>query len=62
VAPDDRTSRVAASDRIKVEIEVVEILPFGLVTARPPDSEQSLPEGIVPLIRTAPTTEVKAGA
>lgn len=43
-----------------VEIEVVEIAPFGLVTVRTPDGEQSLPKEIARLIETAPTTEAEA--
>jgi DtxR family Mn-dependent transcriptional regulator len=45
-----------------VEIEVVEIAPFGLVTVRTPDGEQSLPEEIARLIETAPIAETEAGA
>jgi len=35
-----------------VELEVLEIAPFGLVTVRTPDGEQSLPEEIARLIET----------
>ena len=43
-----------------VEIEVLEIAPFGLVTVRTPDGEQSLPEEIARLIETTPATEAEA--
>ncbi len=43
-----------------VEIEVLEIAPFGLVTVRTPDGEQSLPEEIARLIETTPATEVES--
>ena len=38
-----------------VELEIVEIAPFGLVTVRTPDGKQSLPEEIARLIETADT-------
>ena len=38
-----------------VEVEILEIAPFGLVTVRTPDGEQSLPEEIARLIETADT-------
>lgn len=40
-----------------VGLEVVETAPFGLVTVRTADGQQSLPEEIARLIETAPTTE-----
>jgi DtxR family Mn-dependent transcriptional regulator len=43
-----------------VEIEVVEIAPFGLVTVRTPDGEQSLPEEIARLIETEAEAETEA--
>jgi DtxR family Mn-dependent transcriptional regulator len=43
-----------------IELEVLEIAPFGLVTVRTPEGEQSLPEEIARLIETAPTTEAEA--
>jgi len=43
-----------------VEIEILEIAPFGLVTVRTPDGEQSLPEEIARLIETTPATEAEA--
>jgi DtxR family Mn-dependent transcriptional regulator len=42
------------------ELEVLEVAPFGLVTVRTPEGEQSLPEEIARLIETAPTTEAEA--
>ena len=42
-----------------VEIEVLEIAPFGLVTVRTPDGEQSLPEEIARLIETTPGAEAE---
>ncbi len=42
-----------------VELEVIEIAPFGLVTVRTPDGEQSLPEEIAALIEIAPATEAE---
>ena len=45
-----------------VEIEVVEIAPFGLVTVRTGDDEQSLPEEIARHIEIAPATEAEAEA
>ncbi len=38
-----------------VELEILEIAPFGLVTVRTPDGEQSLPDEIARLIETADT-------
>lgn len=43
-----------------VEIEIVEIAPFGLVTVRTDGGEQSLPEDIARLIEIAPSTEAEA--
>jgi len=43
-----------------VEIEIVEIAPFGLVTVRTPEGEQSLPEEIARSIETAPAAEAEA--
>jgi len=43
-----------------VELEVLEIAPFGLVTVDTPEGEQSLPEDIASLIETAPATEAEA--
>jgi DtxR family Mn-dependent transcriptional regulator len=43
-----------------VELEVLEIAPFGLVTVRTPAGEQSLPAEIANLIETAPATEAEA--
>ncbi|MEF8915667.1 metal-dependent transcriptional regulator [Natronomonas sp.] len=43
-----------------IELEVLEVAPFGLVTVRTPEGEQSLPEEIARLIETAPTTEAEA--
>ena len=43
-----------------VELEVLEIAPFGLVTVRTPDGKQSLPEEIARLIETTPATEAEA--
>lgn len=40
----------------RVELEVLEIAPFGLVTVRTPSGEQSLPEEIARLIETSATT------
>ena len=37
-----------------VELEIIEIAPFGLVTVRTPDGEQSLPGEIARLIETTP--------
>ena len=42
-----------------IEIEVLEVAPFGLVTVRTPDGEQSLPEEIARLIETTPATEAE---
>jgi len=42
-----------------VELEVLEIAPFGLVTVRTPDGEQSLPEEIARLIETTSATEAE---
>ncbi|WP_299233126.1 metal-dependent transcriptional regulator [Natronomonas sp.] len=42
-----------------VEIEVVEVAPFGLVTVRTGDDEQSLPEEIARRIEIAPATEAE---
>ena len=42
-----------------VELEVVEVAPFGLVTVRTPDDEQSLPEEIARLIETGPAPEAE---
>ena len=42
-----------------VELEVVEVAPFGLVTVRTPDGEQSLPEEIARLIETGPAAEAE---
>ncbi|MFQ3319264.1 MAG: DtxR family Mn-dependent transcriptional regulator [Natronomonas sp.] len=42
-----------------VELDVLEIAPFGLVTVRTPEGEQSLPEEIAQLIETASTTEAE---
>ncbi|QLD91069.1 metal-dependent transcriptional regulator [Natronomonas salina] len=43
-----------------VELEVLEIAPFGLVTVRTPAGEQSLPEEIARLIETTATSEAEA--
>lgn len=43
-----------------VEIEVLEIAPFGLVTVRTPEGEQSLPGEIARTIETTPATEAEA--
>lgn len=43
-----------------VETEIVEIAPFGLVTVRTPEGEQSLPEEIARSIETVPTAEAEA--
>ncbi len=43
-----------------VELEVLEIAPFGLVTVHTPVGDQSLPEDIAHLIETAPATEAEA--
>ncbi|MFW5963384.1 MAG: metal-dependent transcriptional regulator [Natronomonas sp.] len=43
-----------------VELEIVEIAPFGLVTVRTPEGRQSLPEEIARLIETVPITEAEA--
>ena len=43
-----------------VELEVLEIAPFGLVTVRTPDGEQSLPEEIARLIETTAESEAEA--
>jgi DtxR family Mn-dependent transcriptional regulator len=43
-----------------VELAVLEIAPFGLVTVDTPEGEQSLPEEIATLIETAPATEAEA--
>jgi DtxR family Mn-dependent transcriptional regulator len=43
-----------------IEIEIVEVAPFGLVTVRTPDGEQSLPEEIARLIEITPATEAEA--
>ncbi|WP_181692998.1 metal-dependent transcriptional regulator [Natronomonas sp. LN261] len=50
----------AAGVEPDVEIEVLEIAPFGLVTVRTPEGEQSLPDDIARLIETAPTAEAEA--
>ncbi|MFO7927874.1 MAG: metal-dependent transcriptional regulator [Halobacteriota archaeon] len=42
------------------EIEVLEVAPFGLVTVRTPNGEQSLPKEIARLIETTPATEAEA--
>jgi DtxR family Mn-dependent transcriptional regulator len=42
------------------EVEVLEVAPFGLVTVRTPNGEQSLPEEIARLIETTPATEAEA--
>lgn len=41
-------------------VEVLEVAPFGLVTVRTPNGEQSLPEEIARLIETTPATEAEA--
>ncbi|MCY4730402.1 metal-dependent transcriptional regulator [Natronomonas gomsonensis] len=43
-----------------VELEIVEIAPFGLVTVRTPEGRQSLPEEIARLIETVSVTEAEA--
>jgi len=43
-----------------VELEVLEIAPFGLVTVETPADEQSLPEEIAGIIETVPATEAEA--
>jgi DtxR family Mn-dependent transcriptional regulator len=43
-----------------VELEVLEVAPFGLVTVRTPEGEQSLPEEIARLIETTATNEAEA--
>jgi DtxR family Mn-dependent transcriptional regulator len=43
-----------------IEIEILEVAPFGLVTVRTPDGEQSLPEEIARLIEITPATEAEA--
>ena len=43
-----------------VELEVLEVAPFGLVTVDAPAGEQSLPAEIASLIETAPATEAEA--
>jgi DtxR family Mn-dependent transcriptional regulator len=42
-----------------VEVELLEIAPFGLITVETPDDEQSLPEEIARLIETTPPTEAE---
>ncbi|MUV88353.1 MarR family transcriptional regulator [Natronomonas sp. CBA1123] len=42
-----------------VELEIVEIAPFGLVTVRTPEGKQSLPEEIARLIETASVSEAE---
>ena len=44
---------------IKTGTAIVETAPFGLVTVRTADGQQSLPEEIARLIETAPTTEAE---
>ena len=43
-----------------VELDVLEVAPFGLVTVDTPAGEQSLPEDVASLIETAPPTEAEA--
>ena len=43
-----------------VELEVTDIAPFGMVTVRTAEGEQSLPEEIARVIETAPATESEA--
>jgi DtxR family Mn-dependent transcriptional regulator len=43
-----------------VELEIVEVAPFGLITVRTPEGQQSLPEEIAGLIETAPISEAEA--
>jgi DtxR family Mn-dependent transcriptional regulator len=42
------------------EVEVLEVAPFGLVTVRTPNGEQSLPKEIARSIETTPATEAEA--
>ena len=59
---DDEALRYLAAAGVEpgVEVEVVEVAPFGLVTVRTPEGEQSLPEGIARSIETAPAAEAEA--
>ncbi|WP_435193849.1 metal-dependent transcriptional regulator [Natronomonas sp. EA1] len=43
-----------------VELEVVDVAPFGMVTVSTPEGEQSLPEEIARLIETVPAAEAQA--
>jgi DtxR family Mn-dependent transcriptional regulator len=51
-----------AGVRPGVEIEVVDVAPFGMVTVETPAGEQSLPEDVARLIETAPADGVEQGA
>jgi DtxR family Mn-dependent transcriptional regulator len=46
-----------AGIRPGVELEVVDVAPFGMVTVETPDGEQSLPEEIARLIEVVPAAE-----
>ena len=58
----DEELRYLSSSGIEpgVELEVIEVAPFGLVTVRTADGEQSLPEEIAGLIEIVPATEAEA--
>ena len=43
-----------------VELEVLEVAPFGLVTVETPAGQQGLPEEIAAIIETAPATGAEA--
>ena len=45
-----------------VELEVVEVAPFGMVTVRTAEGEQGLPEDIARLIETTPASSTEAEA
>ena len=55
----DEELRYLASVGIRpgVELEVIDVAPFGIVTVRHGDGEQSLPEEVARLIEIAPATE-----
>jgi DtxR family Mn-dependent transcriptional regulator len=44
----------------RVELEVLEVAPFGLLNVDTSEGERSLPEEVASLIETAPATEVEA--
>ncbi|MEF8869387.1 MAG: ferrous iron transport protein A, partial [Haloarculaceae archaeon] len=48
-----------AGVRPDVELEVVDVAPFGMVTVATPDGEQSLPEEVAALIEVVDAEESK---